>query len=120
VRAVNSLQTVEVDAERRKRPDARAVGLLVAPAKGIEGVIIPRLKPKSLEVVMAKLFKLPNGDFVDPTRVSSIEAKVRDKDEPCVIVATMDGGSIVIDESKCGKPAREARDDLAKEIDALR
>lgn len=69
---------------------------------------------------MAKLMKLPNGAYVDPTRVSSVKNQDRELDEPCVVVRTMDGEVIVIDQSLCGKSAHEARDEIAAEIDKHR
>jgi hypothetical protein len=68
---------------------------------------------------MAKLFKLPNGQYVDPTRVSSVEVIYPDMDEPHVVVRTMDGAKFAMSGSSLGKDCRKARDEIAEELNKL-
>lgn len=69
---------------------------------------------------MAKLFELPNGQFVDPTRVSSVEIVYPDLDEPHLVVRTMDGARMAMAASSLDKKIHEARKELANKLNESR
>jgi hypothetical protein len=62
----------------------------------------------------------PQGQWVAPDRVSSIEAKEREYEPPCVVVSTKDGVRVVIN-AEDWKKAVTLRDSIAGQItDALK
>jgi hypothetical protein len=69
---------------------------------------------------MTKLITLPDGDYVDPARVSSVEVIYPKTDQPQVVVRTIDGARFEMPESSFGKNARKARDELADQLNQLR
>lgn len=69
---------------------------------------------------MAKLYQLPNGQAVDPNRVSSIAVVYPEFDEPHISVKTQDGFSTAFPASMLeGKP-HEGRNTLIEKINELR
>jgi hypothetical protein len=74
---------------------------------------------------MSQLIQLPGshspqGQWVAPDRVSSIEAKEQEYEPPCVVVSTKDGARIVINPDDW-KKAVALRDSIAGQVnDALK
>jgi hypothetical protein len=71
---------------------------------------------------MNGLVRLPNGDWISPARVSSIEAIACEDTRltPCVVVRTMDGARIVLltndaDDFELTQ-AVKLRDEIARQI----
>jgi hypothetical protein len=69
---------------------------------------------------MSQLIQLPGsqspqGQWVAPDRVSSIEAKEREYEPPCVVLCTKDGACIVINAGDWNK-AVALRDSIAGQL----
>jgi hypothetical protein len=69
---------------------------------------------------MSKMIQLPQGQWVDPNRVSSIEARSPDHRPPIVVVTTQDGVEIELDYFEDLKKANKSRDDIATQVNQAR